>query len=369
MSIINGNSIAQEKPSIFDFRGAQLNGEHWCPCQIDTINAPVELIPNANDPSDHFARIVAHQGSLGGNVCKADIECKPPFKKFSFPKYDTKEKSLFNSLSSEGLHQDEVLLRSIFAEEFVPGEAFKKSIRKKTNQNPFCTPERLKQAVKKNEEIHRARKGECVQRQELRFQKELRHPSQEPHIYSIRFRMPEKDYYQKDSLRWVISQWKHDVDETYYGYGFSPSPFLAQRFDDAVHHVTIQDEKCRCLIASAPHPTDTYLWQDGTPHYCSRDGVSYCKPEFTVEYGKNPILSSPIDNWVTMKFQVQASRENAEIVIEENGRLIARVYGKIGYRPSTRKKPLIKFKFGQYRDFQETEDHIDVDFVKVSKGK
>ena len=49
----------------------------------------------------------------------------------------------------------------------------------------------------------------------------------------------------KNSVRWVIAQWKQEPVSPAYK---DPSPVLAQRFDDGVLHVTVQDEDCRCRV-------------------------------------------------------------------------------------------------------------------------
>ena len=106
----------------------------------------------------------------------------------------------------------------------------------------------------------------CIQREELTIQKSFPHPIQRPLIYSFRFRMPESIEDTIHSVRWVTAQWKQTtVDESYraeFGEGWGPSPFLAQRFDNGVLHVTVQDEHCRCLVAWADHPGKP-AWKDG----------------------------------------------------------------------------------------------------------
>jgi hypothetical protein len=49
------------------------------------------------------------------------------------------------------------------------------------------------------------------------------------------------------AVRWVIGQWKHTTAD---------SPFLAQRFDNGVFHVSVQDDHCRCRVTQAPGDPD-----------------------------------------------------------------------------------------------------------------
>ena len=83
--------------------------------------------------------------------------------------------------------------------------------------------------------------GANCQRAELRI-----HPDHWPRYgdetwYSFSFRV-EGDIPTVGSNRTVIGQWKAPTDD---------SPFLAQRFDNAVFHITIQDGKTRILVAKA----------------------------------------------------------------------------------------------------------------------
>lgn len=340
-------AISAELNKRFEFENGQLNTDYWCPCQIDMQNAPIEFLPDPEDPTDSFVRITANRKTLGGNVCHIKTECHSPFTTFKSTHQALFATSLFKVPSTKNL----------FLSEFV------------TTENPFCTPERLQQAFDHGEEIDVAESGHCLQRQEVRLQKSFRHAAKNPHDYTIRFKMSDLAHDKENSLRWVIMQWKHDIDPIYYGFGFEPSPFLAQRYDDGVHHITVQDEECRCIIASAHNPKEQYKWEDGSPKYCRNDAGKTCNASLHVNYGNEPVLSPPAGNWVEMKFRVQASRKNATIIIVENGRFIARVSGKIGYKPSTNVQSRVKFKFGQYRDFQETEDYIDVDYIQISKSK
>jgi hypothetical protein len=373
-------AFGEENTKLLDFNSGVLDLNTWCPCQIDTLKAPVEFI--SDKKGRFFARIVANTGSLGGNKCKS-MECakSPDLSVQLFKESPVISGSL--SAIDDGDGNEEIgfsFFSSIF-EKLQNGPPVNKGSvfgnfhkkRSRIDQNPYCTEEKLKQAIEKDEEKEYAKIGICMQRQEVRFLKQYRHAYNEQYSYGIRFKMPDTVQDRTHSLRWVIVQWKHNADQNHYGAGFSPSPFLAQRFDDGVHHITIQDEHCRCMVASAPHPNSKqkFDWVNGIPKYCRNSSKLLsnrnCTPQFRVEYGDQPILTPPLDNWVTMKFQVQASREDAEIIIEENGRKIVRVYGKIGYRPPIGEPSLVKFKFGQYREYQDSEDFIDIDWISIRK--
>ena len=177
----------------------------------------------------------------------------------------------------------------------------------------------------------------------------------------------------KNSVRWVIAQWKQEPISPAYP---DASPVLAQRFDDGVLHVTVQDEDCRCRVASAPMP-DGSLWpaRSGVAHDCisTRPGDpdnTACTADLTVEYGADPVLPSARGTWVDMQYRVQMSRsKTAAIEIHANGRFIARVTGKIGYDPAPGKISKTKFKIGHYRDYLPSVDTMDIDRVEVKSSR
>jgi len=216
----------------------------------------------------------------------------------------------------------------------------------------------------------------CNQRQELRIQRSLRHRVEEAHLYSFRFRLPKDIEDRTHSLRWVTAQWKQDsVDEAYrvtLGPDWGPSPFLAQRFDDGVLHVTVQDEHCRCLVAAAPSKGNP-AWEDGAPARCAstepgpNDG-KVCTPSLRVEYGPRPDLPTVRGMWVEMTYHVQAGRSgDARIEVFADGQFIVRVTGRIGYEPGRdpNKPARTYFKVGHYRDYQPHEHVMDIDRVRV----
>ena len=127
--------------------------------------------------------------------------------------------------------------------------------------------------------------------------------------------------------------------------------------DDGVFHVTVQDEHCRCKVASAPNPDgSTDVWSDGKAQYCvwskPTDEGRPCPAALEVKYGANPVLPSALGQWVEMSYRVQASRSgNAVIEVHADGKFIVQVTGKIGYEPDPEKLPVkTKFKVGHYRE-------------------
>ena len=233
-----------------------------------------------------------------------------------------------------------------------------------TNGDPYCDSAIIQKAIAAGEE------GGCIQRQELRLQSLYTHAAEEPFTYKLRFRMPAVIQDTKNSVRWVTAQWKQEpVSPTYK----DPSPVLAQRFDDGVLHVTVQDGDCRCRVASAPMP-DGSIWpaRSGAAYDCistrrrrSRS-TRRVQPDLTVEYGGDPVLPSARGTWVDMQYRVQISRSKpAAVEVNANGRFIVKVTGKIGYEPAPGKISLTKFKIGHYRDYLPSIDTMDIDRVEV----
>src|SRR5262249_50084957 len=85
-----------------------------------------------------------------------------------------------------------------------------------------------------------------------------------------------------------------------------------------------------------------------------------------VKYGANPVLPSPLGQWVEMSYRVEAGRSGkAAIEVYAGTRFIVRVTGKIGYEPHPRIPSLIKFKVGHYRDYMPFVHAMEIDWLKV----
>jgi hypothetical protein len=349
-----------------------LNWSIWCPCQINLAKAPVVFAADPDSTGNYFARLVANDASLGGNKCRYEapkLECRPPVGSSEFILYgfDRRASSEFE-LSPD---RPEPLGPSLLPQLKAAQQGLLDSLRLDAfPSNPYCTPDVLRRARDAGEE------GLCMQRQELRVQDTHVHAAGDAHQYSLRFRMPRDIQDQAGALRWVTAQWKDEpVSKSYeeeLGEEWGASPFLAQRFDGGVLHVTVQDEHCRCAVASAPLADgSTTVWRNGRAEHCrsTKPGASEgrsCAPELWVEYGPAPVLSSPRGNWVEMRYRVQAGRSgSAKIEVYEGNRFIVRVTGRIGYAPLGDRISVTKFKFGHYRDYMPFEHAMDVDWIRV----
>jgi hypothetical protein len=115
-------------------------------------------------------------------------------------------------------------------------------------------------------------------------------------------------------------------------------------------------------------------WENGVPRYClstnPKTPDKSCTPDLKVEYGSDPVLSSPVDRWVEMTYRVQAGRKKpAMIEVHEGGRFIVRITGSIGYKPQKDETVRTRFKIGQYRDYMPTVDAMDIDWVGREPAK
>lgn len=226
-----------------------------------------------------------------------------------------------------------------------------------------------------------------VQRNELRFRPdEYRHPVDAPHWYSISFKLageggdPLPDC---GSARWVIAQWKYTDDPE----GSTGSPFLAQRFDNGVLHVTIEDGDCRCLVAKSDGDPDRLEASAGSargvgfpvsavsPLACRSTGAGPdegrpCQPRrlklFCAGGEGIPPLPDPKKDWVRMTYRIQGHRvQGTRIDIYANGRFIVRAQGNIAEGLPMPNR--VKFKFGHYRDKIPVSARLMVDDVCLAE--
>ncbi|MFS8054217.1 heparin lyase I family protein [Rhizobium sp. BR 317] len=336
-----------------DFSLPVLDQRQWCSCQIDDKNTPVTFSANPAEKKDYVAGITVNESSLGGKKCEP--ACEVPQETVT---------TQYNFVAD--FSRPEFLGTNFFAKA--------KPIWAPTAGQPdrYCNDAAWSRVKAANQE------NECIQREELRLQKPFFRRSDVPLVYSFRFRMPKEVLNDKDSIRWITAQWKQEPINGKYGRefaGWSPSPFLAQRYDDGILHVTVQDDMCRCLIVSALAKGSNLAWKNGTPQYCQSirpedsDGKG-CTPDLKVEYGRDPILSTPAGKWVEMRYRVQAGRDGkAFIEIHQDGRFIARVTGKIGYEPDPSSPPMTKFKIGQYRDYIPSSDTLELDWIRIKTAR
>lgn len=336
-----------------DFRSPALNPNQWCSCQIDNTNTPVTFSANPADRKDYVAEITVNETSLGGKRCEP--ACRTP---------------------QDTLAAQHYLMTDFSRPEFLGTNFFAKP---KARWAPTAgQPDRYCDEAVWDRVKAAHQEDECIQREELRLQKSFFRRSDVPLVYSFRFRMPKDVLNDKDSIRWITAQWKQEPINKRYEQefeGWSPSPFLAQRFDDGILHVTVQDDMCRCMIASAPAKGSNLVWRNGTPHYCQSirpedSSGKACTPNLKVEYGRNPVLSTPAGQWVEMRYRVQAGRDgNAFIEIHQDGRFIAKITGRIGYEPDPLSPPMTKFKIGQYRDYIPSSDTLELDWIRIETAR
>jgi hypothetical protein len=216
-----------------DFSTSNLDLRLWCPCQINMKRAPIEYLHDPDDAGNQYARITVDANSLGGNVCRKaapDGECGKPISVFSLSPNRPRE-------------VEEPDMPKLLAPSFVDNPKIIPVAAIDTDGGPYCDSAIIQMAIAAGEE------GRCIQRQELRFQSQYTHAADEPFTYKLRFRMPAVIQDTRNSVRWVTAQWKQEPISPAYS---DPSPVLAQRFDDGVLHVTVQDGDCRCRVASAP---------------------------------------------------------------------------------------------------------------------
>ena len=348
-------SLACSAQPLFDeFKTGHLDEHIWCPCQIET--PPVHFLPDPDDSRDRIAAIIVDKASLGGNDCT--------------------ERERERCGTSAGAHSIRLEDVDEAPESLGPSLVRPAVAGMLARENRFCTPEIRKRAETREEK-------KCIQRQELRLQEIHRHKAVDAYWYALRFRMPEADELDRsNSIRWVTAQWKHtEVDkQTYKDW----SPFLAQRFDDGVLHVTVQDEYCRCNVASAripsPVPPDACQpWENWTPDRCCRSSRrgdpegQRCenKPGIEVKYGRRPaVLPAALGRWVELKYRVQAGRSGRAVIeVCEDDRLIVRVSGNIGYKTQRGREDKTKFKIGHYRDYMPHTHVMGIDRVRIQRAK
>jgi hypothetical protein len=168
------------------------------------------------------------------------------------------------------------------------------------------------------------------------------------------------------SRRFVVGQWKGPGDG---------SPMLAQRFDNGVFHITVQDNDIRYVIASAEgdpdaivsaqqelvgqQPVDpvedlpTAAYNSAPERYLGGAGIEII-PE------PNAALPDPRKGWVDMVYRIKPGRTDNEYGVKQAGEIdvwanrkkIVSVRGNIGAtlkkdNPLSLKGPY--FKFGIYR--------------------
>ena len=217
-------------------------------------------------------------------------------------------------------------------------------------------------------------RGGATQRNELRLQNRpnLIHGLREPHWYSIDFRI-DGDIARCGSARWILAQWKAPGED---------SPFLAQRFDNGILHVTVENNHCRCMVAKGSGDPDAMVagmpgifvplpqgLRETRPLGCIATNPgddapeTLCEPDGLVVETRGgrvpPALPDPKRSWVRMTYLVKGDGEgNGRIDIYANGEFVVRARGHMGRRGEA---GAVKFKIGHYRDRIPGEAVLSVD--------
>jgi hypothetical protein len=146
------------------------------------------------------------------------------------------------------------------------------------------------------------------------------------------------------STRWQIGGWKQEADG---------SPFVAQRFDEGVFHITLESDASRVLVATAMGDSKGFFEALKTGLVKSMGFVSEPekydgKDDVTLVYGEDPILPDPRKGWVDMVYHIKGGLNRDGLVeVYANGRFIARASGTIGLKTSG--GPTQYFRFGHNR--------------------
>jgi len=145
--------------------------------------------------------------------------------------------------------------------------------------------------------------------------------------------------------RWQLGGWKQETDG---------SPFVAQRFDNGVFHITLESGSSRVLIATAEGKADSFvsamakglMSQFG---FLTQKEKYDGKDDITLAYGENPILPNPAKGWVDMMYHIKGGLNGDGILeVYANGRFIARATGTIGVKEFDGNSQY--FRFGHNRD-------------------
>ena len=178
---------------------------------------------------------------------------------------------------------------------------------------------------------------------EIRETRKVRLKFGEEAWYAFSFRL---DAHGSNSIdkRWQITGWKQETDG---------SPFVSQRLDNGVFHITLESDKSRVLIATAQGEADSFISamakglmsQFG---YLTERAKYDGNDDVTLTYGNNPILPNPHKGWVDMLYHIRGGLNGDGLVeVYANGRFIVRATGTIGVKKFG--GPTQYFRFGHNR--------------------
>ena len=197
-------------------------------------------------------------------------------------------------------------------------------------------------AIRVNESNHAC--GRTCQRNEIRLNTDLRLPFGADAWYAFGFRI-DGELERRGSTSWVVGQWKQENGR---------SPFLAQRFDNGVFHITVQDNNCRVMVAAANRDPAALAGRTGPPprrfeSFLAEPWYYACDTYITLEWGPEPLLPNPHGAWVGMLYHVVGGRDGQGLVeVWANGVFTVRATGSIGHDDAA--GPTQYFRFGIYRN-------------------
>jgi hypothetical protein len=181
--------------------------------------------------------------------------------------------------------------------------------------------------------------------------------------YAFSFRIDGRSPVTGDQ-RWQIGGWKQESDA---------SPFLAQRFDHGIFHITLESGDSRVLVATSAGEAKSFFDQlrndilnrfafvSDADRYDGRDDIS-------IEYGPDPILPDPRLGWVDMVYRIKGGLDHDGIVeVYANGRFIARATGTIGVFDA--EDPTQYFRFGHNRAPMPGTSTIHIDRFRRGASK
>ena len=144
--------------------------------------------------------------------------------------------------------------------------------------------------------------------------------------------------------RWVIGGWKQET---------GGSAFIAQRFDRGVLHITVESGETRVLLATAGRESGGFLdalakGVGGGFEFIGDRSKYKGVHDLKIEYGPNPVLPDPAQDWVSMVYHIRGGLNGTGMVeVFANGQFIARATGTIGVTQMA--GPTQYFKIGHNR--------------------
>ncbi|MFW6076219.1 MAG: heparin lyase I family protein [Hyphomicrobiales bacterium] len=181
--------------------------------------------------------------------------------------------------------------------------------------------------------------------------------------YAFSFRIDGRSPVTGDQ-RWQIGGWKQETDG---------SPFLAQRFDNGIFHITLESGDSRVLLATSAGEAESFFDQlrnDILSRFAFISEASRYdgREKVFIEYGSDPILPDPRMGWVDMVYRIKGGLDGDGIVeVYANDRFIARATGTIGVFDAV--DPTQYFRFGHNRAPMPGTSTIHIDRFRRGASK